>query len=251
MRRWVSVISGVMLALAGPAAAQVTTIDPNAAIDGDLKRPSQPAPQSYPQSPPPPSYPSDPASSDPTPPAYDEGPPPQGQNTTLAPVPQTSGPTYDEGDVIGAAEGVFGKGAKGLAQMIEGILRKQGRPNAYIAGKEASGAFVVGARYGSGTLSHKVAGNQQIYWRGPSAGFDVGGDATKVFMLVYNLYDTEDAYKTFPGGEGRLYFIGGFSATYLRRGNVVIIPVRLGIGWRAGINAGYVKFRHKGNWIPF
>jgi hypothetical protein len=257
MRHWVSLFSVVLLALASPAAAQVTMIDPNAAIDGDLKKPSAPAPQSYPQSPPPPSYPSDPASSDPTPPAYDEGPQAQtqaqaqDQGAPLPPVPQTNGPTYDEGDVIGAAEGVFGKGAKGLADIIESILRKQGRPNAFIAGKEASGAFVVGARYGSGTLSHKVAGNQQIYWRGPSAGFDVGGDATKVFMLVYNLYDTEDAYKTFPGGEGRLYFVGGFSATYLRRGNVVIIPVRLGVGWRAGINAGYVKFRHKGNWIPF
>lgn len=251
MRRWVSLISSALLVLAGPAAAQVTTIDPNAAIDGDLKRSSTPTPPSYPQSAPPSSYPGQPPSSDPTPPAYDESPPPQDQSAALPPVPPTSGPTYDEGDVIGAAEGVFGKGAKGLAEMIEGILKKQGRPNAYIAGKEASGAFVLGARYGSGTLSQKVAGTQQIYWRGPSAGFDVGGDATKVFMLVYNLYDTEDAFKTFPGGEGRLYFIGGFSATYLRRGNVVIIPVRLGVGWRAGINAGYVKFRHKGNWIPF
>ena len=167
-------------------------------------------------------------------------------------VPPTTGPTYDEGDVLSAAEGTFGKGAKGLADIIEKILAKQGRPNAYIAGKEASGAFIVGARYGSGTLSHKVSGNQKIYWRGPSVGFDVGGDATKVFVLVYNLYDTEDAFnKQFIGGEGRLYFVGGFSATYIRRGDIVMIPVRLGVGWRVGINAGYVKFRHKGSWVPF
>ena len=147
---------------------------------------------------------------------------------------------------------MFGKGAKGLADIIEKILAKQGRPNAYIAGKEASGAFVIGARYGSGILSQAVAGQQKIYWRGPSVGFDVGGDATKVFVLVYNLYDTEDAFnKQFIGGEGRLYFVGGFSATYIRRGNIVMIPVRLGVGWRAGINAGYVKFRHKGSWVPF
>ena len=117
--------------------------------------------------------------------------------------------------------------------------------------REASGAFVVGLRYGSGPLSHKVAGDQKIYWTGPSVGFDVGGDATKVFVLVYNLYDTEDIYKRFPSGEGRLYFVGGFSATYLRRGNIVLIPIRLGVGWRAGVNAGYMKFTHKSKWMPF
>jgi hypothetical protein len=72
-----------------------------------------------------------------------------------------------------------------------------------------------------------------------------------VFVLVYNLYDTEDLYKRFPSGEGRLYFVGGFSATYLRRGNIVLIPIRLGVGWRAGVNAGYMKFSHKSKWMPF
>ncbi|HEX4693355.1 DUF1134 domain-containing protein [Sphingomonas sp.] len=244
MRRLMTTIALALAALAVPVTAQVTTIDPNAAIDGDLKRPRpQPAPSA------------------PAPLAADEGRAPQDAPprapddqvaTAPAPdVPPTRGPTYDKGDVLGAAEGVFGRGAKGLAEIIEKILAKQGRPNAYIVGREGSGAFIVGARYGSGTLFHKVAGEQKIYWRGPSVGFDVGGDASKVFMLVYNLYDTEDAYKLFPGGEGRLFFIGGFSATYLRRGDVVIIPVRLGVGWRAGINAGYVKFRHKGKWLPF
>jgi hypothetical protein len=242
MRRLLTIFSMAMLALAGPAVAQVTTIDPNRAIDGDLQR--TPAPQPTPVAPPP---------SQPAIPAYDEAPPPQDETaaTTTPPIPPTTGPTYDDGDVLDAAEGVFGKGAKDLAGLIEKILKKQGRPNAYITGREASGAFVVGLRYGSGTLSHKVAGNQKIYWTGPSVGFDVGGDAAKVFVLVYNLYDTEDIYKRFPSGEGRLYFVGGFSATYLRRGNVVLIPVRLGVGWRAGINAGYMKFTHKSKWMPF
>lgn len=246
MRRLMTMIALACAALAGPVAAQVTTIDPNAAIDGDLKNP-RPAPSPT-YAPPPPLAP------DERPAPQDAPPPPQEQGATVAPpdVPPTTGPTYDKGDVLAAAEGVFGKGAKGLADIIEKILAKQGRPNAYIAGKEASGAFVVGARYGSGILSHAVAGQQKIYWRGPSVGFDVGGDATKVFVLVYNLYDTEDAFnKQFIGGEGRLYFVGGFSATYIRRGDIVMIPVRLGVGWRAGINAGYVKFRHKGSWVPF
>ncbi len=236
----------VMLTLAAPVAAQVTTIDPNAAIDGDLKKSPRPAP-----APPAPLTPADSAA-----PGFDAAPPQDQPAPTVADMPTTTttptaGPTYDDDDVLSAAEGAFGKGAKGLAGVIESILRKQGRPNAYIVGREASGAFVVGARYGSGILSHKIAGQQKIYWRGPSIGFDVGGDATKVFVLVYNLYDTEDAYKHFPGGEGRLYFVGGFSVTYLRRGNVVLIPVRLGVGWRAGINAGYMKFSHKSRWIPF
>jgi hypothetical protein len=237
MRRLMTTIALALAALAGPVSAQVTTIDPNRAIDGDLKSPA-PRPTPAPT---------------PAPLAPDEQAAPQDQTGTVVPpdIPPTTGPTYDKGDVLSAAEGTFGRGAKGLADIIEKILAKQGRPNAYITGKEASGAFVIGARYGSGTLSHAVAGNQKIYWRGPSIGFDVGGDATKVFMLVYNLYDTEDAYKRFIGGEGRLYFVGGFSATYLRRGNIVIIPVRTGVGWRAGINAGYVKFRHKGTWVPF
>ncbi len=244
MRHLLSFISLAMLAISAPVAAQVTTIDPNKAIDGDLQRTPPPPTQPAPYTPPP---------ADPGVPAYDEAPPPQDETATVAPpqVPQTTGPTYDHGDVLDAAEGVFGKGAKGLAGIIEKILKDQGRPNAYIAGREASGAFVVGLRYGSGILSHKVAGQQKIYWTGPSIGFDVGGDAAKVFVLVYNLYDTEDIYKRFPGGEGRLYFVGGFSATYLRRGNIVLIPVRLGVGWRAGVNAGYMKFTHKSKWLPF
>jgi len=117
--------------------------------------------------------------------------------------------------------------------------------------QEVTGALVVGLRYGSGTLSHKVEGQQDVYWTGPSIGFDVGGNASKVFVLVYNLYDSEDLYKRFPQAEGALYVVGGFTATYLRRGDVVLIPIRLGVGWRAGINAGYMKFTHKSRIVPF
>lgn len=248
MRRLLTILSLATLTITGPVGAQVATIDPNKAIDGDLQRSPSPPPQPAPYTPPPAS---------PSVPAYDEAPAPQDETatttatTTPPPAPPTTGPTYADDDVLDAAEGVFGKGAKGLAEIVEKTLKSQGRPNAYIAGREASGAFVVGLRYGSGTLSHKVAGQQKVYWTGPSVGFDVGGDATKVFVLVYNLYDTEDLYKRFPAGEGRLYFVGGFSATYLRRGNIVLIPIRLGVGWRAGVNAGYMKFTHKSKWMPF
>jgi hypothetical protein len=159
--------------------------------------------------------------------------------------------TFRKDDLIGAAEGVFGKGAKGLGELLEKILKDQGEPNGYIAGREASGAFVVGFRYGSGTLTHKIEGARAVYWTGPSLGFDVGGDAAKVFVLVYNLYDSQDLYKRFAQVEGRAYFVGGLSATYLRRGDVALIPVRLGVGVRLGANVGYMKFSEKSRWLPF
>lgn len=171
-----------------------------------------------------------------------------GVDTAAAAMPAK---TYKKDDLIGAAEGVFGKGAKGLAEMIEKILKDQGEPNAYIAGREASGAFGVGVRYGSGTMMHTVEGERPVYWTGPSLGFDVGGDAAKTFVLVYNLYDSQDLYRRYPQVEGRAYFVGGLSATYMRRGDVAIIPIRLGVGVRLGANIGYMKFSEKSRWLPF
>jgi hypothetical protein len=227
--------------LVSPAAAQVTTIDPNRAIDGDLASP-------------PPAYRPTPAPQvTPVPPA--EAPPPVDAGSAAGPTQantaQAAETTYKRDDLIAAGEGVFGKGAAGLAGIVEKILKEQGQPSAYIAGREASGAFVVGLRYGSGVMSHKVEGTQPVYWTGPSVGFDVGGDANKVFVLVYNLYDTADLFHRFPAAEGRLYAIGGFAATYLRRGKTVLIPVRLGVGWRAGVNVGYMNFTQKSRWLPF
>jgi hypothetical protein len=163
----------------------------------------------------------------------------------------SQGNTYKQDDLIGAAEGVFGKGAEGLARMIQTWLHKQGEPNAYIVGREGGGAIVFGLRYGSGTLYHKVEGEKPVYWTGPSVGFDVGANAGNTFVLVYNLYDGDELYKRFPAGEGQAYVVGGFTASYLRSGNVVLIPIRMGAGLRLGVNAGYMKFSKKQKWIPF
>lgn len=225
-----------------PAVAQMTTIDPNSAIDSDLNTPP-PATQSTPQQ----DYPQD---------NYDAAPPPatpaqpqqSGGSATNARAQATD--TFERDELVGAAEGVFGKGASGLAGIIEDILKDQGQPNAYIAGSEGAAAIGVGLRYGKGEMFHKVEGQRPVYWTGPSIGFDLGGDASKVFVLVYNLYDSQDLYKRFPAGEGRVFFVGGFSASYMRRGDVVLIPVRLGVGWRLGINAGYMKFSEKRRWVP-
>jgi hypothetical protein len=233
-----------------PAAAQMREVDPNASIDADLDNPAPTPPPGDPSSDA--SYDSDLATGDQQ---TSEVPPVNGtatsgdvSATTVAAAP---GSTYKKDDLIGAAEGVFGKGAQGLAGMIEDILKKQGEPNAYIVGREAGGALVLGVRYGSGTLHHKIEGELPAYWTGPSIGFDAGANAGNTFVLVYNLFDSEDLYKRYPAGEGAAYLIGGFTASYLRRGDVVLIPIRVGVGARLGANVGYMKFRKKQNWVPF
>lgn len=245
---------------AAPLAAQVETIDPNNAIDGDLVE--QPGDQPvYGEPAPTPSYT----------PAPQAAAPAEGPAVTYADQPQWSeqsaeqaageavdgagvddpATTYREDDLIGAAEGVFGKGAEGVAKMIRNLLADQGEPNAYIVGREAGGAFIVGARYGSGTLYHKVEGEQPVYWTGPSIGFDAGANAGSTFVLVYNLYDSEELYERYPAGEGQAYVIGGLTASYLRKGDIVLIPIRMGAGLRLGVNAGYMKFSKKHRWLPF
>ena len=191
---------------AAPAIAQITTIDPNTAIDSDL---NTPPPAQDPYTPPQevapadqyPAAPADPVQSTAQPPVADPG---MGPAEAAARAEVASAQTFKRDELISAAEGVFGKGAAGLAGIIEDILKDQGEPNAYIAGGEGSGAIGIGLRYGAGKLFHRIEGERDIYWTGPSIGFDVGGDANKVFVLVYNLYDTQDLYQRFPAGEGRV-----------------------------------------------
>lgn len=244
--RWLLPALALIGGLSAPVAAQVRTIDPNSAIDADLQPGAQPAP-------PPPSAPTGPSYPEPLPPAGTSvAPPPAptpGTATGTATTPARAG--YKRDDVIGAAEGVFGKGAEGLAAMIEKILADQGEPIAYITGREASGAIGIGLRYGSGTMSHTIEGERPVYWTGPSIGFDVGGNAGKTFVLVYNLFDSQELYRRYPAGEGAAYLIGGFNASYLRRGDIVLIPIRLGVGWRLGANVGWMKFSEKRRILPF
>jgi hypothetical protein len=235
-------VFSIMLMLAVPASAQISTIDPNDAIDADLGKP------------PPVENPT--VDGVPTDAPMDAADAPADSSGPVGEVPGAIPPgdpekTFQQDDLLGAAEGVFGKGAEGLAKLIEDILKKQGTPNGYIVGREGGGAFVVGLRYGSGTLNHKVEGQMPVYWTGPSIGLDAGANAGSTFVLVYNLYDTEDLYRRFPSGEGVAYLVGGFNASYLRRGDVVLIPIRVGAGLRLGANVGYMKFSKKQRWLPF
>ncbi|WDF72488.1 DUF1134 domain-containing protein [Novosphingobium sp. KACC 22771] len=231
---------GALAALSMMIVAPVAHAQSNPPIDSDLVRPGAPETPAPAYTPPA----SPPASGAPYAPA------PQTAPLSPSSVPPANGTTYHQDDLIGAAEGVFGKGAKGLAQMIQDILKKQGEPNAYIIGREAGGAFALGLRYGSGTLYHRVEGQRPAYWAGPSIGFDAGANAADTFVLVYNLNNTEDLFHRFGAGEGQAYMVGGFNVSYMRRGDIVLIPVRMGVGLRLGINGGYMKFSKKQNWNP-
>ncbi len=250
-----AVLTAAMLAItltAAPAIAQITPVDPNDVIDADIDNPA----------PPPPSTPVLPditpvdTSIPGNPPIATEGQlpaagPAAGAAPTATDSAAAAGQTYRQDDLIGAAEGVFGRGAEGLARIIENILREQGEPNGYIVGREAGGALIFGLRYGSGTLHHRVEGTRPAYWTGPSIGFDAGANAGNTFVLVYNLHDTQDLYRRYPAGEGAAYLVGGFTASYLRRGDVVLIPIRLGVGVRLGANVGYMRFSERQRWLPF
>lgn len=240
--------AGLALAalVTAPLTAQsIEQVDPNTyAIDGDLDGETDAPSYEY-QSELPANTAASPAYGEP---AVTSAEPSQATAEPAAAAAQ--GDTYKEDDLIGAAEGVFGKGAEGVARMIESILKKQGEPNGYIVGREAGGAFLVGARYGSGTLFHKVEGQKPVYWTGPSIGLDAGANAGSTFVLVYNLHDTEELYERYPAGEGSAYLVGGLNASYLRKGDVVLIPIRVGAGLRLGINAGYMRFSKKHRWLP-
>jgi hypothetical protein len=247
------------LTLAAAAApAQVATVDPNSAAG---PAPSQAAPDPGFEADENEYQPVDSGSQDSAPgdlagdPALaanapDTAPAPTGTASQRA-SQAAKGETIPLKKVLAAGEGVFGKGAEGLGDLIEDVLRERGNPTGYITGREAGGAFIAGVRYGSGMLHHQVEGDRKVHWTGPSVGFDFGANADKVFVLVYNLHDSERLFRRYPAAEGNAYVVGGFTASYLRRGDVVLIPIRLGVGARLGINAGYMRFSQKNKWLPF
>ncbi|WP_199553450.1 DUF1134 domain-containing protein [Sandaracinobacteroides hominis] len=158
---------------------------------------------------------------------------------------------YEIGEITTAADGAFGEATEGIAMVIQKVFADLGKPNAYIVGREGGGALVVGLRYGKGKLFSKVEGERPVHWTGPSIGPDIGGDASRSFVLVYNLHDTEELYQRFPAVEGKAYLIGGVSANYHQRGHIILVPIRLGAGWRLGANVGYLKYTREGSVIPF
>ncbi|MGA9300180.1 MAG: DUF1134 domain-containing protein, partial [Bradyrhizobium sp.] len=158
---------------------------------------------------------------------------------------------YGPDELTNAGHRFFGNVSRGLASVIERAVSQWGLPNGYILGEEGSGAFVAGLRYGEGTLYTKNAGDLRVYWQGPSVGFDWGGDGARTMTLVYNLPSTAAIYQRFAGIDGSAYIIGGFGMTALTANNIVLVPIRSGLGLRLGANIGYLKYTPHATWNPF
>jgi hypothetical protein len=169
--------------------------------------------------------------------------------------PRGEGPPRDDGysqnEIIEAGGRFFGSVSKGLASVVEYAFQKSGRPNGYILGTDAGGAFVAGLRYGEGTLYTRDAGNHKVYWQGPSIGYDFGGEGSKTMVLVYNLRDPSQIYERYGGVQGSAYIVGGVGLQYQTHGNVTLAPIRSGIGLRLGANVGYLKYTRDPTWNPF
>jgi hypothetical protein len=165
----------------------------------------------------------------------------------------TTDDTYSADEIVQKATDFFGATTEAVAKAIERVFAEKGRPNAYIVGQEASGAIGVGLRYGDGDLYMKRTGSQttKVFWQGPSIGFDLGGNASKSFTLVYNLPNSEAIFERFPGVDGSAYFVAGISVNYQQNGRVILAPMRTGVGLRSGVNIGYLAYTKERNILPF
>jgi hypothetical protein len=158
---------------------------------------------------------------------------------------------YTVQEIIDAGHSFFGSTSGGLAKVVENAFDRYGLPNGYILGQEGSGAFIAGLTYGEGQLNTKNAGEHPLYWQGPSLGLDYGGQGTRVMMLVYNLANTQAIFTRFGGISGQAFVVAGFGMTALKNNDVVIVPIRTGIGARLGLNLGYLKITPDATWNPF
>lgn len=159
--------------------------------------------------------------------------------------------SYSEDEIVEAMSDFFGVTAEAAAAVVERVFSDLGRPVGYIAGEEVSGAVGVGLRYGEGWLTLRNGARQKVYWQGPSIGFDTGGNASRVFTLVYNLNDNDRIYQRFPGVEGSAYLVAGLGVNYQRADGITLAPIRSGVGLRAGANVGYLAYSRQRNWLPF
>ena len=176
------------------------------------------------------------------------GPPP---GAPPPPAAQPAPPVYSSNEVVDAGHRLFGSVSRGLAQIVERAGSQFGLPNGYILGQEGGGAFIGGLRYGEGTLYTKNAGDLRVFWQGPSVGWDFGGEGARTMMLVYGLPATEAIYQRFVGVDGSAYVVGGLGMTVLTFSQIVVVPIRSGVGLRLGANVGYLKFTDRATWNPF
>jgi hypothetical protein len=227
-----AVASAILFSFFSAASAQETQV---AQANGPMVITPQPNPDAGPGTPPRASQPYEPA---------------PGAETSER-LPSKSDGTFSMDEIKGAGHRFFGKVSVGFAKVVEYAFQRSGRPNGYILGEEAGGAFVAGLRYGEGALYTKDAGEHRVFWQGPSIGYDFGAEGSKTMVLVYNLGSPAEIYNTFAGVDGSAYFIGGVGITYLEGKDLVLAPIRSGVGLRLGANIGYLKYTRQPTWNPF
>ena len=159
--------------------------------------------------------------------------------------------TFSQDEIVQTGHQFFGSVSQGLAKVVEKAFREQGRPNGYILGEDAGGAFVAGLRYGEGTLYTRDAGTHKVYWQGPTIGYDFGAEGSKTMVLIYNLRSPEQIYQRFGGVQGSAYIVGGVGLQVMKRDDVTLAPIRSGVGLRLGANIGYLKYTRSPTWNPF
>jgi len=165
--------------------------------------------------------------------------------------PAAADDTLTENEVVDAASDFFDITSEAAAEVVARVFEDLGEPNGYITGSEGSGAIGVGLRYGEGNLTLANGTERRVFWQGPSVGFDVGGNASQVFTLVYDIPDADDIYRRFPGVEGTYYFVAGIGVNYQRAEGITLVPMRTGVGLRAGANVGYLSYSRRRKILPF
>lgn len=164
--------------------------------------------------------------------------------------PRQQGGGMSQNELVQGISTHLGVTSESAATVIEKLFRDRGRPVGYITGEEGGGALAVGVRYGKGMLWMKDGSSQKIYWQGPTIGFDAGGDASKVFVLVYGLDDPNYLFQRFPGVDGSAFLVAGMAVNYQRANGITLAPVRSGVGVRLGANIGYTSYTRKRHLIP-
>ncbi|MCA0432796.1 MAG: DUF1134 domain-containing protein [Proteobacteria bacterium] len=171
--------------------------------------------------------------------------------TTGSVAPAEPSSTYSTEEILSAGHQFFGKASRNFGAAIEYVFQNQGEPSAYIVGEEGSGAFVGGLRYGEGTIYYKNGTSQRIFWQGPSIGWDFGGNGSRTMTLVYNSQSPQDLYARFGGVEGTAYLVGGVGVNFQKKDDIILAPIRTGVGARLGANIGYLKYSGRPSWNPF
>jgi Skp family chaperone for outer membrane proteins len=180
--------------------------------------------------------------------------------TPLAPSPDSRdftpyvGPAethYSIDEISEAGRGIFGSVSSNFAAAINYTFQQFGQPNAYITGSEGGGAILAGLRYGKGMLFSKVTPPRIIYWQGPSLGYDLGAEGSDVMFLVYNLSEQDRIFGRFTGVGGAAYVAGGVGLNVLGKSDMIMVPIRAGVGLRIGANLAYLKFTERQTWNPF